>query len=112
MAIPPSTASEIRSLARAKVNRAGAKVSDTAVFPLHDVVVADRAFVLEHSRCGRGFSEPNARPFRFRSSVGEASIVVGQEAREDPVGSATIDRQAETAVGVFNGKEFGAGIPA
>lgn len=62
----------------------------TTALPLHDVVVADRALVLKAADAVEIVRSRAPSLFAIASSVGEAAIVVGQEAREDPVGSGQI----------------------
>jgi hypothetical protein len=58
----------------------------TSSVPLHDVVVADQAFVMEAADVVEVFGGGTPRGFGFARRATEAPVVVRQEAAQDLVG--------------------------
>ena len=63
---------------------------EAASVPLHDVVVADRAFVMEAADGVEVFGSRTPNFFGFARRTTEAPVVVGQEAAKDLVGGVQI----------------------
>ena len=61
-----------------------------ASFPLHDVVVADDAFMSEAANALQIFRSGPPGFFDVAGRTSEAAVVVGQEAAQDLVGSVQI----------------------
>src|ERR1019366_5047934 len=69
---------------------------EAASVPLHDVVVADRAFVMEAADGVEVFGSRTPNFFGFARRTTEAPVVVGQEAAKDLVGGVQIVRAGQT----------------
>src|ERR1039458_1651588 len=69
---------------------------EAASFPLHDVVVADRAFVMEAADVVEVLGSRTPSFFGFARRTTEAAIVVGQETAKDLVGGVQIVRAGQT----------------
>src|ERR1700693_4155922 len=72
---------------------------ETASVPLHDIVVADAALVMEAADAVQIFGSGTPSFFRIARRATEAAVVVGQETTKDLVGGVQIVRtgQAEFA---------------
>ena len=74
-----------------KAEAAGLRMNlQPAAVPLHDVVVADDALVSEAADAIQIFRSRAPGLFRVAGSAGEAAIVVGEEAAQDPIGGVEI----------------------
>src|ERR1019366_812599 len=81
---------------------------EAASVPLHDVVVADPAFVKEAADAIQVFGSRTPGFFGFAGRATEAAVVVGQEAAQDLVGGAQIGSTGQTQ---FAGKAILKGAP-
>ena len=71
---------------------------ETASVPLHDVVVADDAFVMEAADAVEVFGSGTPGLFRIARRTTEAAVVVGQETAQDLVGGVQIVRHRPDAI--------------
>src|ERR1035441_7204783 len=69
---------------------------EAASVPLHDVVVADRALVMEAADGIEVFGSRTPSFFGFARRTTEAAVVVGQEVAKDLVGGVQIVRASQT----------------
>src|ERR1700733_6768901 len=69
---------------------------ERAALPLHDVVVADAAFVHEAADAVEVFWGGAPGGFYFARSASEATVVVGQETAQDSVGTIQIGGSGQT----------------
>src|SRR5579871_193882 len=69
---------------------------EAASVPLHDVVVADQAFVMKAADMVKALGSGPPRRFRVARRAAEAPVVVGQEAAQDLVGSDQIVGPGQT----------------
>ena len=67
-----------------------------ASVPLHDVVVADGAFMMEAADAVEIFGRGAPSLFRIARRAAEATVVVGQEAEQDLVGGVQIVGPGQT----------------
>src|SRR5712692_8747236 len=81
---------------------------EAASLPLHDVVVADAAFVEEAADALEVLGSGTPGLFRVARGTTEAPVVVGQEAAEDLVGGVEVSRAGEAE---FAGEAILEGAP-
>ena len=69
---------------------------ESSSVPLHDVVVADQAFVMKAADVAKVFGSRPPRGFGLARRAAEAPVVVGQEAAQDLVGGDQIVGPGQT----------------
>jgi hypothetical protein len=69
---------------------------ERAALPLHDVVVADAAFIQEAADAVEVFWGGTPSGFRFARSASEATVVVGQDAAQGSVSAIQIGAAGQT----------------
>ena len=72
---------------------------ERAALPLHDVVVADAAFVYEAADAVEVFWGGAPGGFCFARGAAEAAVVVGQEAAQDRIGTITMRPLGDRIIG-------------